>query len=155
MSLPPFSGRDRRRELYIMTINEAQDEVIEEFNDFTDWMDKYQMLIDLGSELDALDEQHKNDSNLIDGCQSRVWIQCDVKEGRLFFTADSDALIVKGIIALLIQVLSGHTAKEILDADLYFIDRIGLREHLSPTRSNGLLAMVKRIKAYALVYANA
>ncbi|EFB30678.1 SufE family protein [Segatella oris] len=138
-----------------MTINEAQDEVIEEFNDFTDWMDKYQMLIDLGSELDALDEQHKNDSNLIDGCQSRVWIQCDVKEGRLFFTADSDALIVKGIIALLIQVLSGHTAKEILDADLYFIDRIGLREHLSPTRSNGLLAMVKRIKAYALVYANA
>ena len=138
-----------------MTINEAQDEVIEEFNDFTDSMDKYQMLIDLGSELDALDEQHKNDSNLIDGCQSRVWIQCDVKEGRLFFTADSDALIVKGIIALLIQVLSGHTAKEILDADLYFIDRIGLREHLSPTRSNGLLAMVKRIKAYALVYANA
>ncbi len=138
-----------------MTINEAQDEVIEEFNDFTDWMDKYQMLIDLGSELDALDEQHKNDSNLIDGCQSRVWIQCDVKEGRLFFTADSDALIVKGIIALLIQVLSGHTAKEILDADLYFIDRIGLREHLSPTRSNGLLAMVKRIKAYALIYANA
>ena len=146
---------DRRRDIYIMTINEAQDEVIEEFNDFTDWMDKYQMLIDLGSELDALDEQHKNDSNLIDGCQSRVWIQCDVKEGRLFFTADSDALIVKGIIALLIQVLSGHTAKEILDADLYFIDRIGLREHLSPTRSNGLLAMVKRIKAYALVYANA
>lgn len=138
-----------------MTINEAQDEVIEEFNDFTDWMDKYQMLIDLGSELDALDEQHKNDSNLIDGCQSRVWIQCDVKEGRLFFTADSDALIVKGIIALLIQVLSGHTAKEILDANLYFIDRIGLREHLSPTRSNGLFAMVKRIKAYALVYANA
>jgi cysteine desulfurase csdAE, sulfur acceptor subunit len=138
-----------------MTINEAQDEVIEEFNDFTDWMDKYQMLIDLGSELDALDEQHKNDSNLIDGCQSRVWIQCDVKEGLLFFTADSDALIVKGIIALLIQVLSGHTAKEILDTDLYFIDRIGLREHLSPTRSNGLLAMVKRIKAYALVYANA
>ena len=137
------------------TINELQDEVIEEFSTFTDWMDKYQMLIDLGSELDALDEQHKNDSNLIDGCQSRVWIQCDVKEGRLFFTADSDALIVKGIIALLIQVLSGHTAKEILDADLYFIDRIGLREHLSPTRSNGLLAMVKRIKAYALVYANA
>ena len=138
-----------------MIINEAQDEVIEEFNDFTDWMDKYQMLIDLGSELDALDEQYKSESNLIDGCQSRVWIQCDVKEWRLVCTADSDALIVKGIIALLIQVLSGHTAKEILDADLYFIDRIGLREHLSPTRSNGLLAMVKRIKAYALVYANA
>lgn len=138
-----------------MTINEAQDEVIEEFNDFTDWMDKYQMLIDLGGELNALGEQYKNDDNLIDGCQSRVWIQCDVKNGQLFFTADSDALIVKGIIALLIKVLSGHTAKEILDADLYFIDRIGLKDHLSPTRSNGLLAMVKRIKSYALVYANA
>jgi cysteine desulfurase csdAE, sulfur acceptor subunit len=138
-----------------MTINEAQDEVIEEFNDFTDWMDKYQLLIDLGGELNALGEQYKNDDNLIDGCQSRVWIQCDVKDDLLFFTADSDALIVKGIIALLIKVLSGHTAKEILDADLYFIDRIGLKDHLSPTRSNGLLAMVKRIKSYALVYANA
>ena len=138
-----------------MTINEAQDEVIEEFNDFTDWMDKYQLLIDLGGELNALGEQYKNDVNLIDGCQSRVWIQCDVKDDLLFFTADSDALIVKGIIALLIKVLSGHTAKEILDADLYFIDRIGLKDHLSPTRSNGLLAMVKRIKSYALVYANA
>lgn len=138
-----------------MTINEAQDEVIEEFNDFTDWMDKYQLLIDLGGELNALGEQYKNDDNLIDGCQSRVWIQCDVKGGQLFFTADSDALIVKGIIALLIKVLSGHTAKEILDADLYFIDQIGLKDHLSPTRSNGLLAMVKRIKSYALVYANA
>ncbi|MBF1523078.1 MAG: SufE family protein [Prevotella salivae] len=138
-----------------MTINEAQDEVIEEFNDFTDWMDKYQLLIDLGGELNALGEQYKNDDNLIDGCQSRVWSQCDVKDGLLFFTADSDALIVKGIIALLIKVLSGHTAKEILDADLYFIDRIGLKDHLSPTRSNGLLAMVKRIKSYALVYANA
>ena len=139
----------------MMTINEAQDEVIEEFNDFTDWMDKYQLLIDLGGELNALGEQYKNDDNLIDGCQSRVWIQCDVKDDLLFFTADSDALIVKGIIALLIKVLSGHTAKEILDADLYFIDRIGLKDHLSPTRSNGLLAMVKRIKSYALVYANA
>lgn len=139
----------------MMTINETQDEVIEEFNDFTDWMDKYQLLIDLGGELNALGEQYKNDDNLIDGCQSRVWIQCDVKDGQLFFTADSDALIVKGIIALLIKVLSGHTAKEILDADLYFIDRIGLKDHLSPTRSNGLLAMVKRIKSYALVYANA
>ena len=138
-----------------MTINEAQDEVIEEFNDFTDWMDKYQLLIDLGGELNALGEQYKNDDNLIDGCQSRVWIQCDVKDGQLFFTADRDALIVKGIIALLIKVLSGHTAKEILDVDLYFIDRIGLKDHLSPTRSNGLLAMVKRIKSYALVYANA
>ena len=133
-----------------MTINEAQDEVIEEFSDLTDWMDKYQMLIDLGNELNELDEKYKTEQNLIDGCQSRVWLQCDERGGKLFFTADSDALIVKGIIALLIRVISGHTPKEILDADLYFIDRIGLREHLSPTRSNGLLAMVKQIKAYAL-----
>ena len=135
-----------------MTINEAQDEVIEEFADFTDWMDKYQMLIDLGNDLEVLDEKYKTESNLIDGCQSRVWVQCDYEKGKLVFTADSDALIVKGIIALLIQVLSGHTPKEILDADLYFIEQIGLREHLSPTRSNGLLAMVKQIKAYALAY---
>ena len=135
-----------------MTINEAQDEVIEEFADFTDWMDKYQMLIDLGNDLEVLDEKYKTESNLIDGCQSRVWVQCDYEEGKLVFTADSDALIVKGIIALLIQVLSGHTPKEILDADLYFIEQIGLREHLSPTRSNGLLAMVKQIKAYAPAY---
>ncbi len=135
-----------------MTIKEAQDEVIEEFSDFTDWMDKYQMLIDLGNDLEVLDEKYKNDTNLIDGCQSRVWVQCDYEGGKLVFTADSDALIVKGIIALLIQVLSGHTPTEILDADLYFIDEIGLREHLSPTRSNGLLAMIKQIKAYALAY---
>ena len=135
-----------------MTINEAQNEVVEEFEDFTDWMDKYQMLIDLGNELDVLNQKYKNDSNLIDGCQSRVWLQCDLVDGKLQFTADSDALIVKGIIALLIQVLSGHTPNEILDADLYFIDKIGLKEHLSPTRSNGLLAMVKQIKAYALAY---
>ena len=135
-----------------MTINEAQKEVVEEFEDFTDWMDKYQMLIDLGNELDVLNDKYKNDSNLIDGCQSRVWLQCDLVDGKLQFTADSDALIVKGIIALLIQVLSGHTPTEILDADLYFIDKIGLKDHLSPTRSNGLLAMVKQIKAYALAY---
>lgn len=135
-----------------MTINEAQDEVVEEFSDFDDWMDKYQMLIDLGNDLDALDEKYKTEQNLIDGCQSRVWVQCDYQEGLLKFSADSDALIVKGIIALLIQVLSGHTPKEILDADLYFIDKIGLKEHLSPTRSNGLLAMIKQIKAYALAY---
>lgn len=134
------------------TINEAQDEIIEEFNEFTDWMDKYQLLIDLGNDLEALDEKYKTEQNLIDGCQSRVWLQCDMKDGKLIFTADSDALIVKGIIALLIRALSGHTPKEILDADLYFIDRIGLHEHLSPTRSNGLLAMVKQIKAYALAY---
>ncbi len=134
------------------TINELQDEVVEEFSDFDDWMDKYQMLIDLGNDLETLDDKYKTEQNLIDGCQSRVWVQCDYVDGKLVFTADSDALIVKGIIALLIQVLSGHTPKEILDADLYFIDKIGLREHLSPTRSNGLLAMVKQIKAYALAY---
>ena len=135
-----------------MTINELQDEVVEESSEFTDWMDKYQMLIDLGNELEPLDEQYKTESNLIDGCQSRVWLQCDEKDGRLIFTADSDALIVKGIIALLIRVVSNHTPKEIIDADLYFIDRIGLREHLSPTRANGLLAMTKQMKMYAVVY---
>ena len=134
------------------TINELQDEVVEEFSVFDDWMDKYQMLIDLGNDLETLDDKYKTEQNLIDGCQSRVWVQCDYADGKLVFTADSDALIVKGIIALLIQVLSGHTPKEILDADLYFIDKIGLRDHLSPTRSNGLLAMVKQIKAYALAY---
>ncbi|WP_028897182.1 SufE family protein [Prevotella sp. HUN102] len=135
-----------------MTINEAQDQVIEEFSDFEDWMDKYQMLIDLGNDLEALDAQYKNEQNLIDGCQSRVWLQCDMEDGRLVFTADSDALITKGIIALLIRVMSGHTPKEIIDADLYFIDKIGLRQHLSPTRSNGLLSMVKKIKAYAIAF---
>lgn len=134
------------------TINELQDAVIEEFSDFDDWMDKYQMLIDLGNDLEPLDEKYKTGQNLIDGCQSRVWLQCDDVDGKLVFTADSDALIVKGIIALLVRVLSGQTPKDILDADLYFIDRIGLREHLSPTRSNGLLAMIKQIKAYALAY---
>lgn len=134
------------------TINEIQDEVVEQFADFDDWMDKYQMLIDLGNELQVLDDKYKTEQNLIDGCQSRVWLQCDEKDGLLVFTADSDALIVKGIIALLLRVVSGHTPQEILDADLYFIDRIGLHEHLSPTRSNGLLAMVKQVKAYALAY---
>ena len=135
-----------------MTINEAQDEVIEEFSGFTDWMDRYQMLIDLGNALEPLDERYKTEQNLIDGCQSRVWLQADYDGSVITFTAESDALIVKGIIALLIQVLSGHTPKEILDADLYFIDRIGLKEHLSPTRSNGLLAMVKQIRMYALAF---
>lgn len=134
------------------SINEIQDEVVDEFADLDDWMDKYQMLIDLGNDLEALDEKYKNEQNLIDGCQSRVWLQCDYRDGALWFTADSDALIVKGIIALLLRVVSGHTPKEIIEADLYFIERIGLREHLSPTRSNGLLAMVKQVKAYALAY---
>ena len=135
-----------------MTINESQDEVIEQFQDFTDWMDKYQLLIDLGGDLEPLDEKYKTEQNLIDGCQSRVWLQADYTDGNIVFTADSDALIVKGIIALLIQVISGHTPHEILSADLYFIDRIGLKDHLSPTRSNGLLAMVKQIRMYALAY---
>ena len=135
-----------------MTINEAQDEVIEEFSDFTDWMDKYQLLIDLGNEQEPLDNKYKTESNLIDGCQSRVWLQADYVDGKIIFTAESDTLIVKGFIAPLIRVLSGHTPQEILAADLYFIDQIGLKEHLSPTRSNGLLAMVKQIRMYALAY---
>ncbi len=136
----------------IMTINELQDEVIEEFSGFDDWMDKYQLLIDLGNEQEPLGEKYKTESNLIDGCQSRVWLQADYRDGLLWFTAESDALIVKGIVALLIRVLSGHTPQEILDAELYFIDQIGLKEHLSPTRSNGLLAMVKQMRMYALAF---
>ncbi|MGM9697106.1 MAG: SufE family protein [Prevotella sp.] len=135
-----------------MTINEIQDEIIDEFSGFDDWMDKYQLLIDLGNEQQPLDEKYKTESNLIDGCQSRVWLQCDYVDGKLNFTAESDALIVKGIVALLIRVLSGHTPQEIIDADLYFIDRIGLKDHLSPTRSNGLLAMMKQMKMYAVGY---
>lgn len=135
-----------------MTINEQQDEIVSEFSDFDDWMDRYQLLIDMGSEQKALEERYKTEENLIDGCQSRVWLQCDAKDGKLFFTAESDALIVKGIITLLIRVLSGHTPDEILNADLYFIEKIGLKEHLSPTRSNGLLAMVKQMRMYALAY---
>lgn len=136
----------------MQTINEIQDEIIEEFSDFDDWMDKYQMLIDLGNDLSPLDEQYKTPQNLIDGCQSRVWLQCDYADGKLHFQAESDALIVKGIIALLIRVLNDHTPQEILDADLYFIEQIGLKDHLSPTRSNGLLAMVKQMRMYALAF---
>ncbi len=135
-----------------MTINEIQDEIIEEFSSFDDWMDKYQLLIDLGNEQEALDEKYKVEQNLIDGCQSRVWLQADYRDGIIDFTAESDALIVKGIVALLIRVLSGHTPQEILDADLYFIEQIGLKEHLSPTRSNGLLAMVKQMRMYAVAF---
>ena len=135
-----------------MTINEIQDEIIDEFSGLDDWMDKYQLLIDLGNEQEPLDEKYKIESNLIDGCQSRVWLQADYVDGKLNFTAESDALIVKGIVALLIRVLSGHTPQEILDADLYFIEEIGLKEHLSPTRSNGLLAMVKQMRVYALAF---
>ena len=135
-----------------MTINEIQDEIIEEFAGFDDWMDKYQLLIDLGNDQEPLDEKYKVESNLIDGCQSRVWLQADYADGMITFTAESDALIVKGIVALLIRVLSGHTPDEILNADLYFIEQIGLKEHLSPTRSNGLLAMVKQMRMYALAF---
>ena len=135
-----------------MTINERQDEIIEEFAGFDDWMDRYQLLIDLGNEQEPLDEKYKTEQNLIDGCQSRVWLQADYADGKIHFQAESDALIVKGIVALLIRVLSGHTPQEILDADLYFIEEIGLKEHLSPTRSNGLLAMVKQMRVYALAF---
>ena len=135
-----------------MTITEIQDEIIEEFSGLDDWMDRYQLLIDLGNEQEPLDEKYKTDSNLIDGCQSRVWLQADYADGVIHFAAESDALIVKGIVSLLIRVLSDHTPQEILDADLYFIEQIGLREHLSPTRSNGLLAMVKQMRTYALAF---
>lgn len=135
-----------------MTINELQDEIIEEFSELDDWMDRYQLLIDMGNEQAPLDERDKNESNLIDGCQSRVWLVCEEQDGILHFRAESDALIVKGIITLLIRVVSGHTPQEILDADLYFIEEIGLTEHLSPTRSNGLLSMLKQMRMYALAY---
>ena len=134
------------------TINELQDEVIEEFSDFDDWMDKYQLLIDLGNEQEPLAPEYKNDQNLIDGCQSRVWLQADLVDGKVEFQAESDARIVKGIIALLIKVVSGHTPDEILENELYFIEAIGLKDHLSPTRSNGLLAMVKQMRMYALAF---
>ena len=144
-----------------MTINDIQDEIIEEFSGFDDWMDKYQLLIDLGNEQEPLEEKYKTEQNLIDGCQSRVWLVADYVEesgdrsqesGVIHFRAESDALIVKGIVALLIRVLSDHTPQEILDADLYFIEEIGLKEHLSPTRSNGLVAMVKQMRVYALAF---
>ena len=134
------------------TINEVQDEIIEEFSGFDDWMDKYQLLIDMGSGQEPLPEEYKTEQNLIDGCQSRVWLQADYADGVITFQADSDAIIVKGIISMLVRTLSGRTPQEILDADLYFIDKIGLHEHLSPTRSNGLVAMLKQMKMYALAF---
>lgn len=135
-----------------MSINELQDEVIAEFADFDDWMDKYALLIDLGNALEPLDEKYKTESNLIEGCQSRVWLQADYVDGQIHFRGESDAVIVKGIVSLLIRVLSDHTPQEILDADLHFIDQIGLKEHLSPTRSNGLVAMVKQMRLYAMAF---
>lgn len=135
-----------------MSINELQDNVIEEFADFDDWMDKYALLIDLGNSLPPLEEKYKTENNLIEGCQSRVWLQADYVDGKILFKGESDAVIVKGIVSLLISILSGHTPQEILDADLYFIEKIGLKEHLSPTRSNGLVAMVKQMRMYALAF---
>lgn len=136
-----------------MTIEELQQEVIEEFQDYDDWMDRYQLLIDLGNDLEPLDEKDKNESNLIDGCQSRVWLTAEFNgEGHIIYRAESDALIVKGLVTLLIRVLSDHTPEEILTADLHFMQDIGLQEHLSPTRSNGLLAMLKQMKLYAMAY---
>ena len=134
------------------TINDIQDEIIEEFEGFTDWLDRYALIIDMGKAVPPLDEQYKTPDNLIDGCQSRVWLQADYVDGKVHFQADSDAIIVKGIISMLVRVLSDRTPQEILDADLYFIDAIGLHDHLSPTRSNGLLAMLKQIRAYALAF---
>jgi len=135
-----------------MTINEIQDTIIDEFAVFDDWMDKYGLLIEMGNSLIPLEEKYRTENNLIAGCQSRVWLHAEYVEGNVFFQGESDAVIVKGIISLLINVLSGHTPQEILEADLYFIDKIGLKEHLSPTRSNGLTSMLKQMRMYALVF---
>ena len=135
-----------------MTLNQIQDEIIEEFQEFNDWMDRYQLLIDIGSEQPPLDEKYKTQSNLIDGCQSRVWLQADLIDGKIHFQAESDALIVKGIVALLVRVYDNQTPADILASEPYFIQEIGLREHLSPTRSNGLLAMLKQMRLYALAF---
>ncbi len=137
----------------MMTINQVQDEIVEEFSEVDDWMDRYAMIIDLGNSLPAIEEKYKTPDHLIEGCQSRVWLNAELdSDGNVEFTADSDAIIVKGIISLLIRVLNGHTPDEILSSDLRFIDQIGLAEHLSPTRSNGLLAMVKQMRMYALAF---
>ena len=134
------------------TINEIQDSIIEEFSDFEDWLDRYQLLIDLGGEQEPLPEEYKTDNNLIEGCQSRVWLQADYVDGKVLFRAESDAMIVKGIVSLLIKVYSGHTPDEILGCEPYFVEAIGLKEHLSPTRSNGLVAMIKQMRLYALAF---
>ena len=135
-----------------MTINELQDEIVEEFSAFDDWMDKYALLIELGNSLKPLEEKHKNPQNIIEGCQSRVWLNAELNDGIITYQGESDAVLVKGIVSLLINVLSGHSPDEIINTELYFIDRIGLKEHLSPTRSNGLVAMVKQMKMFALAY---
>jgi cysteine desulfuration protein SufE len=135
-----------------MTINELQNNIIEEFSMFDDWMDKYALLIDLGNSLEPLEDKYKNPQNIIEGCQSRVWLNAELNNGIITYQGESDAVLVKGIVSLLIQVLSGHTPDEILNTELYFIDKIGLKEHLSPTRSNGLVAMVKQMKMFALAF---
>jgi cysteine desulfuration protein SufE len=135
-----------------MTLNEVQDAIVEDFSISNDWMDRYQQLIELGKELPPIDDKKRTDQYLINGCQSKVWLDAELRDGRIFFSADSDAIITKGIVSLLIKVLSGRTPEEIINADLYFIDKIGLKENLSPTRSNGLVAMVKQMRMYALAY---
>ena len=135
-----------------MLINDIQDEIIEEFSSFDDWMDRYSLLIDYGNGLDSFPEADKNEQNLIDGCQSKVWFTAEMKDGKVIYHGDSDVILVKGIVALLIRVLSNHTPKEIVETELYFIDEINLREHLSPTRSNGLNAMLKQMRLFALTY---
>ena len=137
-----------------MTINERQDEVIEEFETFEDWMDKYEYLISLGKELPLIDEQKKIDENIIKGCQSRVWLAAELDNDKVQFTADSDAIITKGIISLMIRVLTDSSPQEILETELYFIDKVGLKQHLSPTRSNGLVSMVKQMKMYAIAFSS-
>ena len=134
------------------TTNEIQDEIFEEFSGFDDWMDKYALLIEVGNDLQALDTQYKTNNNLIEGCQSRVWLHADYIGEKVIYQGESDAVIVKGLVSLLIKVLSNHTPEEILSSDLYFIDKIGLKEHLSPTRSNGLVSMLKQMKLYALAF---
>ena len=136
------------------TINEIQEQIVEDFSVFEDWMDKYALLIEMGNGLQPLDTKYKTPNNLIEGCQSRVWLQADLADGKIIFQGDSDAVIVKGIVSLLIRTLSEHTPDEILEADLHFINDIGLKEHLSPTRSNGLVSMIKQMKLYALAYKN-
>ncbi|MBR1809168.1 MAG: SufE family protein [Paludibacteraceae bacterium] len=135
-----------------MSINDIQDEIIAEFSDFDDWMDRYSLLIEMGNNLEPFPSEDRTDQNLIDGCQSKVWFTAELKNGQIIYKGDSDALLVKGIVALLIRVLSGHTADEILESDLYFIDQINLKEHLSPTRSNGLVAMLRQMRLYALTF---
>jgi len=135
-----------------MTIKEIQEEIIDEFDMFDDWMERYEYIIEMGKSLEIIDTTNKTEDNLINGCQSKVWLQADYKDNKVLFTADSDAILTKGIIALLLRVYSNQTPKDILDSEPFFIDEIGLKEHLSPTRANGLVSMVKQLKLYALAF---